>query len=228
MQLVELNKKAIYADSNLIARKFGMQHAKVVNAMETLIPKLDDFRVPGFHPKFMQENREYRGSHYTAYLVNRDCFMLLALRFDTKKARQWQGRFLSAFNLMEDSLQQVQTNKSDMEWNEGRLIGKQARLEETDTIKEFIEYAVNQGSTHANFYYTLVTNATYKALGLMAQKHPKLRDQMNIYEISQLMLAEKLAANKIKEYMALERNYKDIYNSVKDDLINFADAVRLN
>ena len=50
---------------------------------------------------------------------------------------------------------------------------------------------------------------------------------MNIYQVSELMLAERLASNKLKEYMALDRNYKDIYESVKNDLINFANAVRL-
>jgi len=50
---------------------------------------------------------------------------------------------------------------------------------------------------------------------------------MGIYELSELMLAERLAANNIKKYMDLGRNYKDIYSSVKEDLIIFANSLKL-
>ena len=58
MELVEVKGNGIYCDTGLIAKKFGLQHAKVSQAMETLIPKLDDFRVTGFHPKYETEERE--------------------------------------------------------------------------------------------------------------------------------------------------------------------------
>jgi len=48
MELVKATKGGIYCDTSMIAKKFGMQHAKVVQAMETLVPKLDDFRVTGY------------------------------------------------------------------------------------------------------------------------------------------------------------------------------------
>lgn len=227
MELVEVKKDGVYCDTGLIARKFGMQHAKVAQAMETLIPKLDDFRVTGFHPKFETEEREYRGSKYTVYLLNRDCFILLGMRFDTKTARKWQGQFIAAFNAMEQRILLADTNATDPQWLGQREQGKVARLEETDVIKDFVEYATAQGSTSAQFYYKHLTNATYRALGLMVQSKPKLRDTMNLYEISELLLAERLAKNALKKYMTLGRNYKDIYESVKDDLLSFGTGLKL-
>lgn len=227
MELVEFKKNDIYCDTGLIARKFGMQHAKVVQAMNTLIPKLDDFRVTGFHPRFETEDREYRGKKYTAYLLNRDCFILLGMRFDTKLARKWQGQFIAAFNTMEQRILVADENATNTQWIGQRSQGKIARLKETDTIKEFVEYATSQGSKSAKFYYKHITNATYKALGLMVQSKPKLRDTMNLYELSELLLAERLAKSKIKKYMNLGRNYKDIYNSVRDDLLSFGSGLRL-
>jgi len=227
MQLVECKKDEIYCDTGLIARKFGMQHAKVASAMKTLIPKLEDFRVPGFHPKFEVEEREYRGTKYTAYLLNRDCFILLGMRFDTKLARQWQGKFIAAFNEMEQRIISADLNSKDQFWIGQRNHGKIARIEETDIIKEFVEYATSQGSKSANYYYKHITNATYKALGLMVQSKPKLRDTMDFYEISELLLAERLAKNAIKKYMELGRHYKDIYTSVKDDLMAFGSGLQL-
>ena len=227
MELVEVKRNEIYCDTGLIARKFGMQHAKVASAMKTLIPKLDDFRVTGFHPKFEIELREYRGTEFNVYLLNRDCFILLGMRFDTKLARQWQGKFIAAFNTMEQRILTADTNATDQKWIGQRTLGKIARLEETDIIKEFVEYATKQGSTKAHFYYKHITNATYKALGLMVQSKPKLRDTMDLYEISELLLAERIARNAIKRYMDLGRNYKDIYNSVKDDLLHFGSGLAL-
>lgn len=228
MELVKVTKGGIYCDTGLIAKKFGMQHAKVAQAMETLIPKLDDFRVTGFHPSFETEEREYRGARYTVYLLNRDCFILLGMRFDTKSARKWQGQFIAAFNAMEERIITADANATDRQWLGQRDQGRIARKEETDVIREFVEYATMQGSKSAKFYYKHITNATYKALGLMVQSKPKLRDTMSLYEVSELILAERMAKNSLKKYMDLGRGYKDIYESVKDDLLNFGSVLKIS
>lgn len=234
MELVEFKKNGVYCDTSLVARKFGMKHANVIVSLETLIPKLEDFRVVndhpkslGFNPQYLKEDRHYRGTNYTAYLLNRDCFMLLAMRFDTKMARRWQGQFIAAFNAMEQRILLADTNATDQKWLGQREQGKIVRLEETDVIKEFVEYATKQGSESAQFYYKHLTNATYRALGLMVQSKPKLRDTMNLYEISELLLAERLAKSALKKYMDLGRDYKDIYESVKDDLLSFGSTLML-
>ena len=220
--LVECKNKQITTTSLKISKYFGKVHKDVVKIINNFDD--DEFKGGNFTPLKL----EYRGQKFNAFKVTQDGFLLLAMGFTGKKAEKWKKNFIVAFREMEKSLLQTQTNKSDIEWNQTRLVGKQARLEETDTIKEFVDYATDQGSKSAQFYYKHITNATYKALGLMAQKNPKLRDAMDIYEISQLLLAEKLASNKIKEYMDLGRHYKDIYKSVQEDLINFANAIKLN
>ena len=50
---------------------------------------------------------------------------------------------------------------------------------------------------------------------------------MNLYEIAELLLAERIAKNSLKKYMELGRNYKDIYESVKDDLMMFCNGLHL-
>ena len=227
MELVECKSNNAFCDSSMVARKFGVKHADVVNKFTTLIPKLKDFRVEGFYPKYWTEDRNYRGKNYTAYLMNRDCFMILGMRFDTKKSRKWQGQFIAAFSVMETRLIKLAQNSKDQLWIENRSQGKIARREETDIIKEFVEYATKQGSKHASFYFKHLTNSTYMALGMIVQRKPKLRDTMNLYEISELLLAERLAKNSLKKYMDLGRNYKDIYNSVKEDLIIFGAGLKI-
>jgi len=229
--LIEVNNKELWVDSHLVARKFGMVHGVFVRSIEKTLQTYPDIKTINESAltteKYYKESRHYRGTDFDIYLMNREFFSLVAMRLTSKKAREWQRVFNNAFYDMERRLLKVETNKSDIEWNSSRLIGKSARAEETDAIKDFVQYATNQGSKSAKFYYKHITNAAYKALGLMAQKHPKIRDEMSIYELSELMLAERLATAKIKEYMQLERNYKDIYETVKEDLIKFADSIRL-
>jgi Rha family phage regulatory protein len=227
MEIVEVKKGTVFCDSNMVAKKFGVKHADVVNKMKTIIPKLEDFRVEGFYPKYWTEDRNYRGKDYLAYLMNRDCFMILGMRFDTKRSRKWQGQFVAAFNVLENRVLTSDENATDKTWLGQRDLGKIARREETDVIKEFVEYAKAQGSKKAGFYYKHITNATYKALGLMVQKKPKLRDFLNLYEVSELLLAERVAKNSLRKYMDLEREYHDIYNSVKDDLISFGSGLKI-
>ncbi len=227
MELVEVKRSEVFADSHIVAKKFGLKNAYVNDNIKKVILDLEGFRVGGADPKCQVEAREYRGNKYTAYLMNRDFFSFLVMRFKGKRAIRWQLEFIAAFNAMENRLLAADKNATDPKWLGHREQGKIARLKETDVIKEFIEYATAQGSTKAKFYYKHITNVTYKALGLMVQKKPKLRDTMNLYEISELLLAERIASDSIKRYMDMGRNYKDIYTSVKNDLLAFGRGLRI-
>lgn len=227
MELVELKKNEIFCDSSLVAKKFGLKNNYVTDRIKKVQSDIGDLRVNGVIPKVITEEREYRGNKYTAYLMNRDFFAFLVMRFKGKKAIEWQLKFIAAFNAMENRINAADKNAADTKWLNHREQGKLARKEETDIIKEFVEYATSQGSKSAKFYYKHITNSTYKALGLMVQRKPKLRDTMNMYEISELLLAERIAKNSIKKYMDLGRNYKDIYQSVKEDLLSFGTGLRI-
>ena len=224
MELVEYKKKDIYCDSSMVAKKFNIQHAKVVRTIETLIERL---RVTNCHAKIESFQKEYRGQVFTAYLMDREFFSMLSMRFNNKKALEWQIKFNNAFYEMEERILKSLENKEDDNFIEARVQTKIGRREETDIIKDFIDYATNQGSKSAKFYYKHITNATYKALELMIHKKPALRDTLDIYQLSELLLAERLAKNSLKKYMDMGRNYKDIYESVKEDLLVFGNSLKL-
>ena len=101
MELVEVNRNEVYCDSHIVAKKFGYKNANVANVIEKVMSDLKDIRVDGADPKVMTEEREYRGNKYTAYLMNRDFFSFLVMRFKGKKAIEWQLKFIAAFNAME-------------------------------------------------------------------------------------------------------------------------------
>ena len=227
MDLVEVKKDEIYCDSHLVARKFNQPHKEVVKRIKKLEEDLSKLRGVSNAPKTIIENREYRSQKYVSYLMNREFFSLLVMRFKGIKALEWQVKFNDAFYEMEKHILQSELNKSDDGFLRIREQSKIARKNETSVIKDFVDYATIQGSKSAKFYYKHITNATYKALGLIVQRKPKLRDSLNIYEVSELLLAERLAQNSLKKYMDLDRNYRDIYESVKEDLIRFSEGLRL-
>jgi len=227
MELVKVKNNEIYCDSSDVAKKFGMKHNKVARTIENILPNLEDFRGTACTPSIEKTTRNYRGRDYTAYLINKDAFTLVMMRFDTKRARKWQGRYIGAFNSMETMLKDSVENKKDERWLLGRAQGKQIRLDTTDVIKDFVDYATAQGSQSAKFYYKHITNLTYKALNLLACRKPKLRDTLNIYELSQVSTAEQLVQRSLKKHMKDNLPYKAVYKYVIADLERFSESLFL-
>ena len=231
MQLVTTDGGMVLTDSQIIARSLGMKHKEVMRVVDGFLDDYPDLRGISNPPKNIEylrlEPRNYRGKDFTAAVMNRECFTLVFMRFETQKARQMQREFNAAFYEMERRLLQHEANRKDQTWIASRESGKIGRKEETDVIKEFVDYATGQGSKNANFYYKHITNATYRALELLVQKKPKLRDTLNCYELAELLLAERLVLTRIKDYMTKGRHYKDIYESVTEDLMAYGAMIHL-
>lgn len=212
--LVETKRNEVFCDSHLVARKFQMKHANVAVVMEKLIPKLDDFRVGGFDPKYFTEEREYRGQKYTSYLMNRDCFTVLAMRFNTKASRQWQGEFFSQFKQMEEQLLTAEINRKNDLWITGREEKKIGRKTITDAIKDFVQYARECDSKGATHYYRSITDMAYEALGVkFLTKHT--RDTLDLEQLHRLDEIERRQAELLCECMAYGTPYKKIFKKLK-------------
>ncbi len=227
-QLVEVHKGEVLCDSQMVADKFDYRHPHVIKVIKKLVEVLS--MIKGEEPGpliFIETEREYRGQKFTVYLMDRRAFSLLSMRFTGIKALEWQMRFNDAFYLMEKQLLIEQLNKGNAHWVTQREHGKIARKDETDTIKEFVDYATAQGSSNAKFYYKHVTIACYRCLQLIESEKPKLRDTLDIMELNQLALAEHLAEKSLKKHMASGEHYKTIFTLVKIDLERFAEGLML-
>lgn len=231
MQLVEVQKNEVFASSEIVARKFKYQHSNLVKTIRKLMGELEKLtpyptRAKN-NPKTKEIDKEYRGSKFKAFLMNREFFSLLVMRLRGKNALEWQLKFNDAFYEMERKLFQLSSNKNNPEWLEARFKGKAARLSETDAIKVFIDYATEQGSKSAKYYYKHFTNMSYGALGLMTHKKPQLRDTLEFIPLCELVIVEEMIKNLLVKYMRLNRHYKDIYQSIKEDLIKFSNGLHM-
>ena len=112
---------------------------------------------------------------YKSYNLNEQAFIILVMNLSNyDKARTVQLMFVKAFWNMRQILQE----HLSASWIEARASGKVDRIDETDKIKEFVEYATKQGNSKASFYYSSFTKMTYKALELVNSETP-IREILN-------------------------------------------------
>ena len=224
MEIVKIVQNQAFADSRVVAENFGKAHRDVLRAIETLLQNLNEADAQNCAALFKRKEwMNELNRKYPYYEMGRDGFSLLVMGFTGKEALKWKLKYIEAFNLMEKTL----LNKDNGEWITTREQGKQIRKAETDIIKAFTEYAIQQGSEGAKFYYKHYTNATYKALQLMEHKKPKTRDTLDLLQLHQLILAEDVVTRTIKKEMEAGEHYKVIFEKCKVSLENFARGLML-
>lgn len=101
--------------------------------------------------------------------------------------------------------------EKDENWLGIRREAKQARRNETDQIKLFVEYAKNQGSQNAERYYTVFT----KLVNSKLMSDGRQRDNLSQETLMELKALETLVKMRIRKLMQSNSPYKMIYQDVK-------------
>lgn len=221
--LVVMHEGKQMVSSQLIADKFEKAHRDVLRAIKNLDCS-EDFKVRNFAQCSFKNkmNREYEG-----YMMTRDGFSFLCMGFTGKKAAEWKEAFINAFNSMEKQLLKQQDS---IEWKQARIQSKSARRSFTDVVKQFVEYATEQGSKSAGMYYMNITKMEYAALELTekGQKLPKdFRDTLDCMDLCFLSTAEQVAKNALQQGMELQMHYKEIYQLAKERVFTYAETIKL-
>ncbi|MGL5716181.1 MAG: Rha family transcriptional regulator [Cetobacterium sp.] len=229
MELVEIKKGEIYTDSLIYAKEFGITHRDLMEKIRNLTAEIS---APENYWKLSKYTNK-QGREYEKYSISKKGFMFLVMNTNAHKNKrkmlfEIQEKFVEAFFYMEKQLMLSRVNQTNIEWKKTREQGKNIRLELTDTIKIFVDYAFNQGSSNAKRYYSNITKMEYKALGLMEQKNPKLRDVLDTMELYQILMAEDLVKRQLKKYMENNLHYKEIYLLIKQDVENFAKGLLIS
>ena len=206
-ELVYLKHDAAVCDSLQVAEKFGKEHRNVLKAIDNLLETLLKIEQPS-KMFFVSRRRADDGQYHRMYLMNRDGFSLLVMGFTGKDALAWKLQYIKAFNQMEKLIQE----KNTAAYQIADQAEKATRRAETDVIKEFVEYARAQGSTHADHYYSNYTRLAYKVVGITD------KTTAAGMQLEDLSLVEHLIAHTLKAGMAAGYNYRGIYQSCKDRL----------
>jgi len=213
-------KRGVLITNSLdVAEKFGKRHDDVLKKVRNILADSDEFGVRNFAGGSYRDEQNQKRPMFE---MTRSGFSILAMGFTGKKALEWKILYEDAFSKME----KIIISKSQPRWIEDRKEGKLSRREETDAVSSFIEYAKSQGSTKGHFYYKHFTNATYKALFVMADQFPgSFRDLLNTKQLRRLAVAEDLVTEIIIEGMGRDLFYKDIFRVAKKRLEDYAASV---
>ena len=141
------------------------------------------------------------------------------MQFRTDRARGLQMKFINEFSDYKEQAITAKVNKTNDTWNIVRNEAKVFRLELTDAVKSFVQYAIDQGSKNAKFYYRLFTEMAYKAIGLAPQQYPKARDVLAPDMLEKLSSVEQIQSKSIMEGLITGVPYKKLYKEVKKRIL---------
>jgi Rha family phage regulatory protein len=228
MKLVEYKKGEVLTTSLKFADEFKITHMEILRKIRNLTMEYPIVKKQFKEDVFTND----RNRQYPFYYITRDGYMTLVMNTSAKGESvkllfEKKQLFIKAFNKMEELLLTEKTNKQNLDWNKSREQGKEVRIQLTDTIRIFVNYATGQGSKNSKMYYANITKMEYKALGLMQENVPSLRNTLDAMQLYQLILAEDLVTKQIERYMIRDLHYKEIYLLVKQDLLRFADSLMI-
>lgn len=173
-----------------------------------------------------QKIKRKRGGQVEGLMINQDQYIcLITILPNTEKSLEFKFRLADYFIKMRKVLIRLSCKKQNAEWLEKREAGKIERRIETDAIKEFIEYAKNQGSQSAEKYYMIISKMENNALvnlEILQQKFDNIRDMLEGFDLTLLQTADMIVSVALREGMKLEMFYKDIYIMARDRVEAFS------
>lgn len=206
-ELVYLKNDEAVCDSLQVAEKFGKEHRNVLRAIDDLLETLLKIEQPS--KLFIASKRKADdGQYHRMYLMNRDGFSLLVMGFTGREALEWKLQYIRAFNQMESFIRE----KSTRMWIETRKAGKLTRKAETDTIQKLVEYAKEQGSSHAEKLYMTYSKLANKMAGI------NKRDEATVTQLNNLSLMENIILHEVDLGILKGKPYKEIYKDCRKRL----------
>ena len=214
-ELVQIVKNEVFTNSLVIAEGTGNEHHAVKQLIRQYKHDINDFGT------LRISNAESTGGRpLELYWLNEQqaTFVMTLLR-NSNKVVAFKKELVRQFYQMRQYILEHQSNH----WQQTRIESKTTRKMETDEIKQLVEYAKNQGSEHAERYYTLFSRLANKAIGIKSAQ----REQLSVRQLNNLTLVEQIIGEVIRQGMAAGIYYKEIYKACSDRLGQFTSIAYL-
>lgn len=210
-EIVSVQHRKAITTSLKVAAAFGKDHKSVLRAIDNIKNECDNgFTRRNFALSVYQDST---GRTLPMMTMTRAGFTLIAMGFTGKAATAWKIKYIDAFDKMEAALLQ----RYNLEFQQSRIESKTGRRKETDAIKAFVQYAINQGSRNAQRYYVNLSIMARKAIG-----EEQARDMLDSMQLTFLSTAEYMIQQILEEGMSAGLHYKDIYQIAKNRVHAFA------
>jgi len=159
------------------------------------------------------------------YLNEQQVTFLITLMRNSENVVDFKLKLTKEFYKMKAVIADIAVRQQNTEWLEQRESGKILRKEQTDVIKNFIEYATSQGSENAGRYYGNITKMENQALFILEQKFDNIRQILTGQQLAMISAADHITETAIKEGMEMEFPYKEIYKLAKLRVETFANMI---
>lgn len=228
LTIINQNGKLV-TDSREVAKMIGKGHKNLLRDIKGYMGILESSTLS---PQnfFIPSNYKTKGNNktYDCYLLTKIGCAMVANKMTGKKGILFTAKYVTKFDKMEKTLLRIHARQENAQWQELRKTGKVTRLYETDTIKTFVDYAINQGSQNANRYYTNISKMENKALFLLEQKFPNIRDLLTGQQMLTIGAADQVIEKALRDGMIADLPYKDIYIKAKENIETFATVMGIS
>lgn len=213
--IVYVQNNEVFIDSLVIAKGTENTHHAIRGLIKKYKNDISEFGT------FLILNEESKGGRpLELFLLNEpQATFLMTLLRNSKIVVDFKKELVRQFYAMRKIIQEKQT----IQWQETRALSKTNRKMETDAIKEFVSYAIEQGSKNADKYYMIFTKLANKSVGIDSHQ----RDVINVAQLNNLVLIENIINNIINQEIKKKAQYKDIYQKCKKQIDKFIEITFL-
>ena len=201
------------ADSREIAEMIGRPHWQLLRTINAMVGHLADNKIVVSEYFIPAEFTDKTGRTLPRYDCTRKGCDMVANKQTGERGTLFTAAYVTRFYEMDSLLRE----KSTDQWQEARQLSKETRKEETDAIKEFVEYARAKGSGNAGRYYTSLSTLANRAAEV------KDRDFTEGEKLHSLQLVERIIAKAIREGMEAGEDYHDIFRTAKKRVEQFVE-----
>lgn len=218
--LVQIHNNEPLTNTQIIADGLKLSHHSVMILVDKYQDRLNSERTLEF------EIRKSGGRPVRIAWLDEWQFLFLAtLMRNSEKVLDFKQKLTKEFVKQRKLIAYLLTQRHNEDWKLEREQGKIARKESTDVVKEFIQYAIKNGSKSAEMYYVNLTRMENKALFIIQDKFKNLRDILDGQQLGIISAADTAVAKALKDGMEKELPYKEIYQLAKERLEQFAEIV---
>lgn len=208
-ELVEVRRNEVFTNSKVIAEGTNNKHHSITAIIQKYESDFEEFGKVRFKMEPLPS-----GQSEKVYELNEEqATLLMTYLRNNPVVRQFKKNLIDQFYKMRRFILEKQTKG----WIETRENSKVNRLKETDVIKQLVEYAKEQGSTHSDKLYV-----TYTKLAKATVNGD--RDILDTMSLNTLTLVESIILQTIRIDMSLGMHYKDIYKDCKQRIETFKDV----
>lgn len=217
--LVIIENEKLFTTTLVIAKGCNLDHRSVMKLLKThknteILLRFEIAKV----------SRGGRPVEY-AKLTELQTTFLITLMRNSEIIVKFKETLTKEFFKQRSIISNLIAQRKDENWKTVRKDGIAIYKPKTDKIKEFVEYAISQGSKNAKNYYANLANMENKALFVFEKRFPNMREVMTIRQLLNLSTADHIIENSLTESMDKGLPYKDCYLKAKEAVQKLAQLV---